>query len=795
MKLSYINKRFFIVLLWTLLVGVLIVHNLYLFMGGHVRPDTDIMALLPAEKQDRVLQKAFQQMVNASEQRIIVLAGAKDWNDAVRTADSYESVIAQHPDLLKIAVPDEQEAQNEWLPFFSKYRNNLLTPEQRKQIETRLPEDWVDTVLAKLYSPFAGPKLIPWHEDPFDLFNGWIQNRMQETPVRPRDGKLFVADESRQYVVIPLVMQESAFSLNAQKAVIPVLKEALEKAKQTDTNASILTAGVILHAAAASEHANEEMSIIGTGSMIGIVLLIWITFRRIRPVFLILLSLGTGVLGALSVCHLLYGQIHILTLVFGASLIGIAQDYGIYYLCNRAHADNRTNSWRLAHILLPGMALTLATTVIGYMGLALTPFPGLRQMAVFAAAGLIFAWLTVLCWFPLFVSEKTFQHKLGWQSYQRSIHHWPTAGFNKRTLIVFLIFTGISLAGLYRLNINDDLRILQNPDRELVEQQQKIFSLLDMPAMTQFYLVRGDSPEEVLQKEEKLKERLDPMVENQTIKAYQSTSNWVPSIQTQQKNRDLIKNRLFNENGPYEAIKKKMDFDKNDINRTGENDGFMTVDQFRNTSARDMLSYLWLGKTDKVYASILTIRGVTKENMEKLRQIPDGLDGVQWVDKVGEISSVLGHYRYTMAWVVVAAYFIIYCLLFLRYHRDAWRVVIPPFLATTGTLAILGLFGKDLHLFNTLAFMLILGIGVDSGIFFQENVAKNRETLWLEIGLSASSTILSFGFLSLSSTPALHSFGLTMLTGITLVWIIVPCFGKKQDEMPVPAEDTHEKKK
>lgn len=781
MKLPYSSKRLTIVLIWALIISALIVHNLYQFMGGHVSPDTDILALLPAEKQDTVLQKAFQQMVNASEQRIIVLIGAKDWNDAVKASDSYESIIAQHPGLLKIAIPDAQEAQNEWLPLFSKYRNNLLTQEQRKKLESQKKEDWINTAMTKLYSPFSGPQLVPWQDDPFDLFNGWIQNRMQETPVRPRDGKLYIADESLQYVVIPIVMQESAFSLNAQKVIIPILNEAQNKTKQTDNKASILTAGVILHAATASSHANEEMTTIGIGSIIGIVLLIWITFRRIRPVFLIMLSLGSGVLGALSICHLLYGQVHILTLVFGASLIGIAQDYGIYYLCNRAHANKQTDSWALAKILLPGMLMTLTTTVIGYLALSLTPFPGLRQMAVFASTGLIFAWLTVLCWFPLFVTEKTFPHQLGWQTYQRSIHHWPKATFNKRTLFALLVFIGISFIGLYRLNVNDDLRILQNPDMELIEQQQKIFSLLDMPAMTQFYLIRGDKPEDVLQREEKLKQRLDPLIENQTIKAYQATSNWIPSIHTQQENRSLLDNRLFSKNGPYASIKQKMDMREDNTTDKHTQDAFLTVEQFRNKSGQDILSYLWLGKIDNVYASIVTIRGLSKENMATLSQAANNLEGVQWVDKISEISSVLGHYRLTMAWVVVAAYCIIYCLLFVRYRKDTWRVLLPPFLATVATLAILGLTGKNLHLFNTLAFMLILGIGVDSGIFFQENVSGNRETLWLEIGLSACSTILSFGFLSLSSTPALHSFGFTMLIGISLVWIIVPCFGKKQN--------------
>jgi len=42
------------------------------------------------------------------------------------------------------------------------------------------------------------------------------------------------------------------------------------------------------------------------------------------------------------------------------------------------------------------------------------------------------------------------------------------------------------------------------------------------------------------------------------------------------------------------------------------------------------------------------------------------------------------------------------------------------------------------------------------------------------------STLLSFGLLGLSRTPALQAFGLTMLLGAALVWMIVPCFQKSE---------------
>ena len=69
-----------------------------------------------------------------------------------------------------------------------------------------------------------------------------------------------------------------------------------------------------------------------------------------------------------------------LTLVFGASLVGVAEDYGIHYFATR-QSQPRTEPSAMMRHLMPGMALALFTSVLAYMALGAAPFPGLRQMA------------------------------------------------------------------------------------------------------------------------------------------------------------------------------------------------------------------------------------------------------------------------------------------------------------------------------------------------------------------------------------------------------------------------------
>ncbi|PRC95149.1 MMPL family transporter [Solimicrobium silvestre] len=776
------SRRNSIALCWALVVCLLLGHNAYLWLGKRIVPDTDIMALLPVQKRDPVLQQSFTHMVDAAQQRVIVLLGAKDWTDAKRAADAYSAVLSTKAELLTTTQLTDQ-TQNDWLAKFQEHSLILLSSEQESQLKTQSPQFWLDSALRNLYSPFSGPKLGAWRDDPFGLFTGWVQERAQETPVRPRDGYLFVANAERQYVLLSLTLKDSVFAMGVQQSVMALLKQANEAAHKTAPDAEIITAGVILHAAAAGEQASNEVFTIGLGSMLGIILLMWVTFHSLKPILLILLSIAIGCLGSLSICWILFERIHLLTLVFGASLIGVAQDYGIYFLCNRLSADAKLSSEALLKRLLPSLSLTLLAAVIGYMGLAFTPFPGLRYMAVFSALGLVFAWLTVICWFPLLISGGTLKSGALVRAYGNTLTRWPRLKANKITIFIGLIFVLFAAFGVARLGVNDDIRLLQNPPQHLIADQIKLSKLLDAPTPVQFYLVRGATQEIVLQREEALKKQLDPLIVQHKITGYQALSNWVPSAQTQSVRKALLEEKLLNEGGALTQLAQQLGEDADWVAATRThllNSGkLLTLDEFLKTPASEPWRHLWLGKVTDDYASIVALRGLSNVNLPLIQHAGDGLDGVQWVDKVAEISSVLGQYRHYMGWVVMCSYLVVFGLLFVRYRRDTWRVIAPAAIASIATLAILGFFNQHLQLFHVLPLMLLLGIGVDYGIFMQEKASVHHATAWLAIGLSAANTLLSFGLLGLSKTPALQSFGLTMLIGIALVWLIVPFFRKE----------------
>jgi len=69
-------------------------------------------------------------------------------------------------------------------------------------------------------------------------------------------------------------------------------------------------------------------------------------------------------------------------------------------------------------------------------------------------------------------------------------------------------------------------------------------------------------------------------------------------------------------------------------------------------------------------------------------------------------------------------------------------------------------------------------MGVDYGIFMQDRHTGDFKVALLSSSLAACSTLLSFGLLALSHTPALQIFGLSVLLGIGGSWLLAPCFSK-----------------
>lgn len=756
--------------LWLLLAAMLAVHQWQFWRAG--RLDTDIMALLPASERTATADRVLHRLADGVSREVVVLVGARDWAGARAAAERFAGVMATQKDLVapvdRIGSFDLDAA----LAFYGPHREALLTDAQRATLTGADGDALAQQAIGRLYQLAAGPRLTDWKSDPLGLWPDWWLARASATRVGERDGQAFLSADGLQWVLLTYRTVGQAFSVSGATDYADLLARAGRSAREgADAHAGVkvVAAGIPLHAEAAAAQASFEMNVIGLGSLAAVLLLVWLAFRSLRPIVLVALSLLVGTAAAISATALVFGQVHLITMVFGASLVGVAEDYGIHYFVTR-QARPGWQPQRVMRFLLPGMALALGTSVAAYLALGVAPFPGLRQMALFSAVGLTCAFLTVVCWFPWLDRAPVRSTRLSGRL-AASLARWPRMGANLHGLALLAVLAIVIVPGLLQVRAADDVRQLQSSPPALVEAQRTVGRLTGMPSPAQFILVRGDSPDQVLAREESVKAALHALIAAHDIAGVLAVSDWVPSAGRQRADAalathaaQLVRERVSRQLGADAAA-----------SPPAQAAGVLTVQDWLANPVSQAMRHLWLGREGKGYASVMLVRGLESTgSIGRVATAVDKVQGAQWVDRVADFSTLLKRYRLIMTWLLVAGAVAVASLLFWRYGAASWRAMLPTLLAAALSVALLGWLNVPLQLFSVLALALLLGVGVDYGIFLLEHPGDGES--WTAIVLGAASTLLAFGLLALSATPALHAFGMTMLSGVGAVWLLSPWF-------------------
>ena len=750
---------------WLLCVVLLAAHQWEFWRAG--RLDMDVLALLPRSEQSPGVARAGDVLAQRVSRQVVVLVGADDWASARRAADSWRVAIGRGEAPITPSENVGEQAMDAVLAFYGPARDRLLTSDQRKQLERDPPQVQVERALALLHQPGGGGRFADFASDPLGLWPQWLQERSAQSRARPREGELWVSGEGGEWVVLRYEITGQPFSLSGEARLQPALDSALQAARKTVPHARMLAAGLPLHAESAAVRASREVNTIGWGSLAAVVLLVWIAFRSVAPIALTALSLLIGVAAGVSVTGWVFGQVHLLTLVFGASLVGVAEDYGIHYFAARqSHPETKPRT--LMRSLLPGLALALATSVVAYLALGLAPFPGLRQMAVFSAAGLTAAFLTAVCWFPVLdrVAPKPSRFAGFIQGSLARLPRWT--GTRREQIAVAVLALGC-VGGVVQLRASDDLRHWQGAPVELLQAQMRVARLLGTPSVAQLYMVRGANAQEVLEREEMLKGRLDGIVGARLLAGYAATSDWLPSVRRQESDARLVaqvETQVLA--GVNRALGERLV-------RPASASRPLQPDEWLANPSSAAGRTLWLGEVDGEFTTVVMLHGLQDPSLlPRLRALAEGLPGVRWVDRSGEVGALLGRYRWAMSALLVAGHLMVFGALWARFRSAAWRAWLPTAVASFAAVAVQGWLGVPFQLSNILALLLLLGIGVDYGIFLLEH--RDDGAAWLAVVLGAASTWLAFGLLALSSTPALHAFGLTLMIGVAAVWMISPVF-------------------
>jgi len=169
-----------------------------------------------------------------------------------------------------------------------------------------------------------------------------------------------------------------------------------------------------------------------------------------------------------------------------------------------------------------------------------------------------------------------------------------------------------------------------------------------------------------------------------------------------------------------------------------------------------------------------------------IRKTAQAVEGVTFLDKVASVTRLFGEYRKFFSYGLAIAIAVVLAVLSRRYGwRGGGAVLLPTLLGIASALALSGYSGVAVTLFTVMALMLVLGVGVNYAIFLVEG--RGREgSAFVAVLLSAATTVLSFGLLSFSSTPALAQFGKTLVAGIGIAVLLAPLAMTLSAARPAP---------
>lgn len=776
------------------LVGVLILFSV-IFYATHMnqlRIDTHLNDLMPATSVEQAWQAVAAILSEDISQRASLLIVGSD-EDNVRLATSaLEAELSAH---IHLTVRDTEKEHEQILALYQEHPFLFLTEERRRllenaQLQKRLQDrsqeiELKDDVhhkiqqqaLRRLYRGMdAAPSLFSFEDDPLgylsEYVNTAINSLVKQAPTTRVSSSSLSQRPSNEYSQqLNLSVAAEAFDRAHQKVLADLLAQAIQFV-EAQYAVEVLQSGVFFFALEAAISAEKQVKLISSLSSISILLLLWFTFRSIRPLILAFVSIAFGIAVAVALTHAVFGSLHILTIVFGASLIGIVVDYTIHYCYHLTDSESTTHGHHPS--LNRALLLSLLTSLVGYGSLAAGDVIALDKIALFSCVGTASAWLMIKA--------------LGW----RTVRHIRLYGQLPLSLLLRLgqylprqqsyrlcLMGAVAIIGVLIIQMNwrtdDSPRSFFNVSKKM-EQSQQAFSKRAMSFEPGIYmLVEGETIQATFEN----MQTTSASLEKAGIQASDlfSLRNWMPSPK-EQVDHFRLQQELYGPEGIVKGLYQALQIPSTEASPLIEqyqqqanhmtNALVVTPEQVLNTMPS--LPPLWFHINERYYGVMLITqsieyRGKASSLVDHLRSIVYPLAHTAVIDTVANAEQALTVQRLKATTYLSVAYVLV-ALLLLLYYRT-WRplgLLLIPAIASIVAVAGTLLIGQSLNLFHLMALFLLLGLGMDYVIFAYE-VNDRPQLTQQAITLSALTSLFSFGLLLMGDIPVAAAFGSIILFG------------------------------
>lgn len=661
-------------------------------------------------------------------------------------------------------------------------RRLYLLSDPRATIEQRLVPAKLEMTMASLKARLALPQAMATKADmlgdPLDLNDELLSRLSGMASVQTQSGQLLSRDQS--HVLLITVPRQGALDTHASRALLTLVAEEATRLPHGPAGpARIRAVGGPRFAAESAASAQRDVLVTVLTSLVALCAIFLARFRSLRLLVIASVPLAFGVLGGVTAVVLVHGRIQALTFAFGSVLIGIALDYPIYLL-NSASAQTGAALERMSLGLKESwrsLWLGLSTTMIAFALMLLSRFPGLRELALFAGSGIAIAFAcTIVLVVP--IGARWGMQRLSsipsWMLSLGAIKHRPRlARAVVGGLVVFAAFA------LPKLRFDGELRHLDAQRPATLAEYDEVRKRFGLQGVESVVVARGASAEDALRLGDQVTTILLGQQERGAISHVVSLGVFLPSVDAQVSRRNRL--ATLDETSARATLTRvsaKVGFSDgafepfwNEVQSVGTGKISPVVpEDLVQTSLQPLVKRLLQCSKSGciVVSSFEPTSALAAPDIEG--RLPAGsilIDGgVMAAASVAAIPRQLA---------LLSGVGLLLNLVLLGFAYRAMSLALlawlPGALGLLGTLATLALVDVPLNLVSASALVLILGCGVDYGIFAVQGLTRRAGNSGIEftgILLTSSTALAGFGTLALASYAAIRSLGVAVGLGIVI---------------------------
>lgn len=739
----------------------------------------DIFGLLPADlpviKALADYQKGFKreqeiQLLLTAPQRRQAESAAADLASSLKQQGLVAEAIWQNPAEQNTEVLAELLAL-QWINLPTEKMQALAESLQADRALATLQQRLEDSYQAM--DPFEAAMGL---SDPFGLAELSSQDSLENS------SNLVASDDGRMRV---LYLSPAADQADLSAWVLN-LKSFLASWQQQFPELQIGLSGTPVFNQEFSSSLSGDMQKAVLATLVLVALLFAWAHRRLAPLLWLVSLLALVLLSTVAIGGQLLGALNIISLGYAAVLMGLAADYGL--LLYQAHRSSQQPIVATVKQVAPSILWAALTTSVAFLMVARGSLPGMAQLGLLVALGIVLAAVFMLALYLWPLSNQASQLS----SAPKLLLPRNAAGLTMALLMVSL------LTLLWRLpSLNTDPAALGPKALPANDVQEQINQALRRDAESLFILFSAapdESPAAVQSAIDNSRPILDAALEQGLLSSY-ALPKWWPNADQQRHNRGLMQS--------LSAAWPQLMSEAEALGYPVENMGLShaVMRQFGQLAIRQGLALpqlsdsAWLfSQTAAINESIdsglrgyfavaqLTLsQGVSKADRNDLVGKIDAIAHAKmagWpLASAGLLATMQGDFIKVA--LPMLALLLLVLLLAFRGIKEVVFCLAAMLLTLLCLSALMAALGWQWNLMNMLALPLLVGITVDYSIHtqlalqrFQGDLAKVYNHVGRAIALAGATTAIGFGSLVFANSEGLAGLGKVAASGVVLACFI-----------------------